>query len=59
LPGRKDFPPLSKAPYYDALEAADAAWKSDKLVLNELEDLLSSALAKQLADYHRTATGQT
>lgn len=62
LPGKKTIPEQiasSKAPYYDALEAADAACASNRLDLSELEALLSTALATQLADYHRTATGQS
>jgi len=62
LPGNKTIPEQitqSKQPYYDALEAADKAWTTGALDLSEMEDLLSAALATQLAEYHRTATGWT
>ena len=60
LPGSNTIPEQiaqNKKPYYDALEAADEHWRNGRLDLLRLEDLLSSALAKQLADYHRDATG--
>ena len=62
LPGKKTIPEQianNKRPYYVALEAADKVWAEGRLDLSELEDLLSAALAAQLADYHRTATGQS
>lgn len=61
LPGKETIPEQiagNKTPYYEALEAADAAWNSGTIDLTKLEELLSSALATQLANYHRTATGQ-
>ena len=60
LPGTKTIPEQiaqNKKPYYEALEAADAQWKAGLVDLKALEDLLSAALATQLADYHRMATG--
>lgn len=62
LPGKKTIPEQisnNKTPYYAALEAADKKWAGGKLDLSELEQLLSAALATQLADYHRSATGQS
>jgi hypothetical protein len=61
LPGKKTIPEqiaANKKPYYDALEKADQAWAEGRIDLTELEAVLSAALATQLADYHRTATGQ-
>jgi Fic family protein len=61
LPGRKTIPEQianNKLPYYRALEAADKEWAQGHLDLSQLEALLSAALAAQLADYHRKATGQ-
>lgn len=61
LPGKNTIPEQisnSKNPYYLALEAADEKWAAGVIDLSELENLLSAALATQLADYHRTATGQ-
>lgn len=60
LPGVNTIPEQitqNKQPYYDALEAADKAWKGNVVDLSAMEELLSAALATQLADYHRTATG--
>jgi len=62
LPGKKTIPEQiasAKVPYYRALEAADEAWLEGRVDLKDLEDLLSAALAAQLADYHRLATGQS
>lgn len=60
LPGSKTIPEQisqNKKPYYEALEAADVAWTDGRIDLSSLEELLSSALATQLAEYHRAATG--
>jgi Fic family protein len=62
LPGKKTIPEqiaANKKPYYEALEAADEAWRGGRLDLKELEELLSAALAAQLTDYYRVATGQS
>ena len=62
LPGKKTIPEQianNKNPYYTALEAADEKWVKGQLDLSELEKLLSASLATQLADYHRSATGQS
>ena len=52
LPGTKTIPDQiaeNKTPYYDALENADAAWKSTGDVdVSALEDMLSAMLARQL-----------
>lgn len=53
LPGTRSIPEViaaDKKPYYAALESADSAWKSGKLDLHEVEDLLQSCLASQLLD---------
>jgi len=61
LPGDNTIPEQitkNKQPYYDALEAADEAWKTTGCIdLSAMEALMSAGLATQLADYHRTATG--
>jgi Fic family protein len=60
LPGTRTIPEQiaqNKTPYYEALEAADEAWNREIVDLSKLEELLSSALARQLADYHKAATG--
>ena len=61
LPGKTTIPEqiaANKQPYYDALEAADDTLKSGALNLDQLEDIISAALAHQLAEYHRVATGR-
>ncbi len=61
LPGKTTIPEqiaLNKAPYYEALEAADEAWKRGHVDVSKMEALLSAALAVQLVDYHKNATGQ-
>jgi Fic family protein len=58
LPGTNTIPEqiaTNKAPYYEALEAADEYWKQDKLDLSMLEQLLSGLLANQLLSLHREA----
>jgi len=61
LPGAKTIPEqiaLNKRPYYEALEEADEACREGRVDVSAMEGLLSSALAVQLVDYHKTATGQ-
>jgi len=61
LPGTKTIPDLIVAdrdPYYQALRQADDAWAAGSLDVGMMEGLMSSLLAKQLADVHRQATGQ-
>lgn len=59
LPGTNTIPEQishDKRPYYTALEAADLAWTAGKVDLSGMEALLSDMLAKQLVDYHSSAT---
>lgn len=59
IPGTKTIPQQiaeDKKPYYAALEAADEAWKSEKLDLSQLESLLGDLLAVQLLSIHEAAT---
>jgi len=61
LPGEKTIPELivdNRTPYYDALRAADNAWKSGALDISLMEDLMSSLLARQLVKIHQRATGR-
>jgi Fic family protein len=58
LPGRNTVPEqiaANRAPYYQALEAADAAWTDERLDLSSLEELLKSQLAIQLEDAWKAA----
>jgi hypothetical protein len=53
LPGRKTVPERireNRAPYYDALRAADRAWYEGNLDCSELESYLAELLAAQLRD---------
>ena len=62
LPGTKTIPEqiaANKFPYYDALEAADKAYKEDRIDVSALEKLLSDNLAEQLVHVHQAATGQS
>ena len=55
LPGKLTIPEQiekDKAPYYRALEAADAAWEQGTVGLSAMKQLLSSMLANQLVAVH-------
>lgn len=61
LPGRNTIPDQivdNRQPYFDALEAADAASKQGRIDLSKMEDLIGSMLAKQLVGVMETATGK-
>lgn len=61
LPGKKTIPDFiadSKEPYYGSLEAADLAQADGKTDVSSLEEVLKSALAAQLAEFHEDVTGQ-
>jgi len=61
LPGKPTIPDLiaeKKGPYYEALEAADAAFAAGHLDLSKLEALLESHLAAQLVSAVEEARGQ-
>lgn len=61
LPGTPAIPDQivdNRQPYFDALDAADAAYKSGQLDLSKMEDLLGSLLAKQLANFYQEAGGK-
>lgn len=61
LPGAPTIPDQisdDKQPYYNALEAADEAWKtSARVKVSELESMLETMLAKQLVAAANEATG--
>jgi Fic family protein len=48
----------NRKPYFDALEAADSAWKSGVLDTSSMESLLERLLAIQLTDVFERATGK-
>jgi len=47
----------NKDPYYKALEAADAAWKDQRLDVSQLERLLGDYLSAQLVGVMEQASG--
>lgn len=62
LPGLPTIPQQiveNRTPYFDALDAADAAWREGQLNLSKMEELLSGMLAKQLHGAYEQAGGVT
>lgn len=62
LPGKNTIPEQiadNKTPYYEALEAADLAWKERRIDLTDLENLLGDKLATQLLEVYQDATGSS
>ena len=47
----------NRVPYFEALDAADKAWKIDKIDVTKMEELLSVLLANQLMSIYRLAGG--
>ena len=61
LPGSNTIPDRiadNKFPYYDALDAADAAWKDERLDVSAMEKLLEDHLAAQLVQVFNAAKGE-
>jgi len=61
LPGTNTIPEQiaeDKAPYYDALEAADKAFAHGNIDTSKMEELIGNYLAKQLLEAYNTATGK-
>lgn len=48
----------NRQPYFEALDAADAAWSQGRLDLSKMEQLLGRLLANQLAQFYQQAGGQ-
>lgn len=62
LPGTRTIPEQIaefKKPYYEALEAADTAYKKGRVDVGAMERLLESYLANQLVTVHDLATGNS
>ena len=58
--GEKNIPELivdNREPYYRALRSADKAWSDGQLDVSDMEALISSLLARQLAEVHYKASG--
>jgi Fic family protein len=50
----------NRVPYFEALDAADSAWKQQELVdVSKMETLLSALLANQLMSIYKMAGGQS
>jgi Fic family protein len=61
LPGTPTIPDQivdNRTPYFDALDAADEAWRQGRLDVSRMEALLGSLLAAQLAGFYRAAGGK-
>jgi Fic family protein len=61
LPGTPTIPDQivdNRNPYFDALDAADNAWKEGRLDVSKMEQLLSSLLARQLTSFFHQAVGE-
>lgn len=48
----------NRKPYFDALDAADQAWKQERVDVTKMEELLSALLANQLMSIYKLAGGQ-
>lgn len=62
LPGSRTIPDRiadNKFPYYDALDAADAAWNEQTLDVSAMEQLLEDHLAAQLVEVFNAAKGES
>jgi hypothetical protein len=60
IPGTATIPEqivANRQPYYEALDAADAAWEDKKIDVGAMEDFLGRALAVQLASVLEAASG--
>lgn len=60
LPGVPTIPDqivVNRGPYFAALDAADLAWKEDRVDVSQMESLLSSLLATQLTRAFEQAGG--
>jgi fido (protein-threonine AMPylation protein) len=61
LPGTPTLPELviaHRADYEDALDAADAAWKEDRVDVSAMERLIEALLARQLTQVYEMASGK-
>ncbi|MGH6682374.1 MAG: Fic family protein, partial [Pseudolabrys sp.] len=61
LPGSPTIPDQivdNRQPYFDALDAADAVWKTGKIDVSKMEKLLGNLLAHQLAEFYKSAGGK-
>lgn len=61
LPGTPTIPDQivsDRRGYFSALDAADAAFKEDRVDVSSMEDLLGGMLANQLASFYKSVGGK-
>lgn len=61
LPGSPTIPDQivdNRNPYFEALDAADAAWKREVVDVSKMEELLAALLARQLASFYQSVGGK-
>lgn len=61
LPGTPTIPDQivdNRNPYFEALDAADSAYRGGKIDVSRMETLLAALLAKQLAGFYQTVGGK-
>jgi Fic family protein len=61
LPGTPTIPDQivdNRNPYFDALDAADVAWREGRVDVSKMEDLLGALLARQLTGFYLAVGGK-
>lgn len=61
LPGIPTIPDQivdNRIPYFEALDAADAAWREGRIDVSRMEELIGELLARQLASFYKAAGGR-
>lgn len=61
LPGTPTIPDQivdNRNPYFDALDSADVAWQAGRVDVSQMEGLLATLLAKQLASFYESVGGK-
>jgi Fic family protein len=61
LPGSPTIPDQivdNRNPYFEALDAADSAWKEGRVDVSKMEELLAALLARQLTGFYQSAGGK-
>lgn len=61
LPGTPTIPDQivdNRVPYFDALDAADAAWRNGQIDLSKMEEFLAGLLARQLTGFYESVGGK-
>jgi Fic family protein len=61
LPGTPTIPDQiagNRNPYFDALDAADVAWREGRVDVSKMEELLGALLAQQLTGFYKAAGGR-